>query len=330
MVKARIRSEKLLFLLMVFKIFRTDEVTASVDFDLHRLRLLRELSYRGTISAVAAAMSYSPAAVSQQIAILQREVGTRLIEPEGRRVRLTPQAHVLVAHVEAVLERLEQAEGDMARSRDDVAGTVRVAGFQTAMLTLIPPALTWLREQHPGLRIEVVQEELEVARASLLPHEFDLVIDEVYPGHPRAPLPQLDQQSLIEDPLLLAEADGGPAGRGGLGQYADVPWVMEPPGSPAREWTTAVCREAGFEPDVVYESSDMVIHARLVAAGHAVAFLPGLLRTGTEGARLRRLAPEHHRRVVTTCRAAARDHPAIRAIRDALARAAARLVFTAW
>lgn len=85
-------------------------------FDLHRLRLLRELKHRGTLAAVAAALSYSPSSISQQLSQLEAEVGVRLLEPVGRRVRLTAQAEILVAHTEAVLERLERAEADLATS----------------------------------------------------------------------------------------------------------------------------------------------------------------------------------------------------------------------
>jgi DNA-binding transcriptional LysR family regulator len=124
-------------------------------FDLHRLRLLRELKHRGTLAAVAAALSYSPSSISQQLSQLESEVGVRLLEPVGRRVRLTPRAEILIAHTEAVLERLEQAEADIAASLTDLTGTLRIASFQTAALALVPTALTLLREAHPNLRIHV-------------------------------------------------------------------------------------------------------------------------------------------------------------------------------
>jgi DNA-binding transcriptional LysR family regulator len=98
---------------------------------------------------------------------------------------------------------------------------------------------------------------------------------------------------------------------------------MELPGSPGRQWTVAVCRAAGFEPDVVYESTDMVVHAELVGHGHAVAFLPDLMWVGRSPlVRLRHLSPAHRRAVVTTCRSGARTHPTITAVRDALRHAA--------
>ena len=84
--------------------------------DLRRLRLLRELARRGTITAVAEALSYSPSAVSQQLTALEKETGVRLLEPAGRRVRLTPQADLLVAHTQVLLEDMERAEAELAQS----------------------------------------------------------------------------------------------------------------------------------------------------------------------------------------------------------------------
>jgi DNA-binding transcriptional LysR family regulator len=109
--------------------------------DLHRLRLLRELKHRGTLAAVATALSYSPSTISAQLSQLEREVGVPLLAPAGRRVRLTPEAEILVGHVEAVLERLERAEADIARSRTVLEGDLRIATFQTAAKTLVLPAL---------------------------------------------------------------------------------------------------------------------------------------------------------------------------------------------
>jgi DNA-binding transcriptional LysR family regulator len=118
--------------------------------DLRRLRLLRELRRRGTIAAVAEALSYSPSAVSQQLSTLERETGVTLLEPAGRRVRLTAQAELLVEHADRLLEDMERTEAALARSLEDTVGTLRVASFQTATLTLVPPTVLRLGEEHPG------------------------------------------------------------------------------------------------------------------------------------------------------------------------------------
>ncbi|CAM5343737.1 hypothetical protein SGLAM104S_08713 [Streptomyces glaucescens] len=153
-------------------------------FDLRRLRLLRELKHRGTLAAVAAALSYAPSSVSQQLSQLEAEAGVPLLEPVGRRVRLTEQAEILVAHTEAVLERLERAEADIAASLTDLTGTLRIAAFQTAALALVPTALGLLRARHPQLRVHVTQLEPEQALPALAARDFDLVVAEEYPGNP--------------------------------------------------------------------------------------------------------------------------------------------------
>ena len=146
--------------------------------DLHRLRLLRELRHRGTLAAVAAALSYSPSTISAQLAQLEREVGVPLLVPVGRRVRLTPEAETLVGHVEAILERLEHAEADLARARTVLDGDLRIATFQTAATTLVLPALARLHHDHPGLRVHLSQQEPQRALPALLAHDYDLVLTE--------------------------------------------------------------------------------------------------------------------------------------------------------
>src|ERR687890_1438029 len=99
--------------------------------DLRRLRLLRELHERGTIAAVAEALQFTPSAVSQQLAMLEREAGVRLLERAGRGVRLTDAALVLVGHAEALLGRAAVAEADLAAASGAVAGRARIAGFES-------------------------------------------------------------------------------------------------------------------------------------------------------------------------------------------------------
>lgn len=294
--------------------------------DLHRLRLLRELKHRGTLAAVATALSYSPSAISQQLALLESEVGVPLLEPSGRRVRLTAQAEVLVAHTELLLERLELAEADLAAAAAGRVGTVRVAAFQTVATALIPLALTALDGTHPDLRVEVTQREPDNSVPALVAGEFDVVVAEELPGHP-APRPrEVEVAALCDDPLWLARP-GSPTRRaprvGDLAALREMPWVMEPRGTMARNWSNGVCRDAGFEPDVRFESSDPLLHLRLVETGHALAMLPALVFAGRPPTvRLERLPGDPTRRVVTVVRRGAGGHPAVRAVRTALAAAA--------
>ncbi|MPY58538.1 LysR family transcriptional regulator [Streptomyces spongiae] len=296
-------------------------------FDLHRLRLLRELKHRGTLAAVATALSYAPSSVSQQLSQLEAEVGVPLLEPVGRRVRLTEQAEILVAHTEAVLERLERAEADIATSLTELTGTLRIASFQTAALALVPAALGLLRDQHPHLRVHVTHMEPEKALPALQARDFDLVLAEEYPGNPNPRPAELEEEDLLDDPLHLAlpettgEAHAGPTAA--LRSLADHPWVMEPEGTAARHWAVTLCRNAGVEPDVRFETTDLLLHLRLVEQGHATAFLPDLVWSGQPPTVPLRQLPrgQRTRRVLTVVRRGRSRHPAILACRDALHRA---------
>src|SRR3954468_19392083 len=142
--------------------------------DLRRLRLLRELNERGTIAAVADALQFTPSAVSQQLAQLEREAGVRLLERVGRGVRLTDAALVLVEHADALLERAALAEADLAAASGTVAGRGRMAGFESVLLRIVLPAMAKLAEDAPRLRCEVVESEPEESLPALARGDVDL------------------------------------------------------------------------------------------------------------------------------------------------------------
>jgi DNA-binding transcriptional LysR family regulator len=285
--------------------------------DLRRLRLLRELARRGTIAAVAEALSYSPSAVSQQLATLEKEAGVRLLEPTGRRVRLTPQADLLVAHADVLLADMERAEAALAQSLNQTAGTLRVASFQTAVLALIPPTLSRLARQHPALRVEVTELEPEAALPALAAGGFDLVLGEEYPGFPLPRPRETERQDLLTDELRLIT----PAGwsEKSLPSLASRPFVLEPVGTTARQWATAACRQAGFEPDACYTTTDLQIHLRLVESGLAAALLPDLSgATARPGVTAYRLHGRPSRQIFSTVRSGAARHPRVQAFTTAL------------
>ncbi len=123
--------------------------------DVRRLRLLLELTRRGTITAVAEALDYTPSAVSQQLAALEREAGVPLLERAGRRVALTPAGLVLARYAESVLATLEEASAALAATRSALTGPLRVGAFPSAAHTILPPALVALGRDHPGLELMV-------------------------------------------------------------------------------------------------------------------------------------------------------------------------------
>jgi DNA-binding transcriptional LysR family regulator len=171
-----------------------------------------------------------------------------------------------------------------------ITGELRVASFQTASLALVPDSLTTMREQHPQLRIYVTHGEPEDTIPKLLARDFDLVLAEDYPGgmttHPHG----TDAELLCTDRLRLASITTPPErgasrtapawGVSDLAALRDLPWIMEPPGVPSRQWAVALCHEAGFEPDVRFESSDVLLHVRMVEQKHAAALVPDLVWAG--------------------------------------------------
>ncbi|WP_188672838.1 LysR family transcriptional regulator [Hoyosella rhizosphaerae] len=287
--------------------------------DVHRLNLLRELSIRGTIAEVAAALNYSPSSVSQQLAILEREAGAELLRKSGRRLQLTPQALLLVEHTGELLDCLERAESALAASDTTVSGTVRLAVFQTAALALIPQSLNLMRHRHPNVRIEMVQHEPETALHETWARDFDLVVAEQYPGHAAQHYQGLDRQHLTSDEIRLALPPRGFLDIEDLASAREAPWVMEPHGAASRHWAEQACRQAGFDPDVRFETADLQAHVRLVESGNAVAFLPDLVWVGRQPeARLVTLETSPSRTIFTSQRTASARHPAIMAIREAL------------
>lgn len=293
--------------------------------NLPRLRMLRELHRCGTLAQVAQELSYTPSAVSQQLSLLERETGVQLLEPVGRGVRLTDDALALVAHTEIVLAQLEQAEAELAAAQPDIRGKLRVASFQTAVLTIAPTALTLLAERHPALQVEITQREVARAYSGLLSHEYDVILGEEYPGLPEPIRDGIDRFNLLSDPLRLALPLEGPLAKRPetLADLAHAPWALEPVETPTGAWARAMCRAAGFEPQLRFESPDPLLHAHLVRTGHAVAFIPVLIAAQhLEGTQLIGLPGNPQRMLYTAVRSGRTNHPAIRALRTALAEAA--------
>ncbi len=294
--------------------------------DVRRLVLLRELSIRGTIAAVAEAVNFTPSAVSQQLAALEREAGVPLLRKAGRRLQLTPQAEVLVQAAGHVLDVLEQAQSEVEGSTPTVQGRVRVAVFQSAALALMPNALHAMATGHPDVRIEMVQREPETALHETWIRDFDMVIAEQYPAHAAPRLPGLHREDLTTDAVRLAlpPVDTALAPVTSIADAEALPWVMEPRGTASRHFAEQVCRRHGFEPDVRYETADLQTQIRLVESGNAVSLMPDLMWTGrTTTCRLVELPERPRRTIFTVVRSAGSSSPAVTALRAELERAAA-------
>jgi DNA-binding transcriptional LysR family regulator len=288
--------------------------------DVRRLRVLREFAARGTIAATAEALGYSPPAVSQQLAALERETGAELLERNGRTRRLTPAGRELAARTEAVLRELEAAEAALVRATTSVAGILRAAAFPSAHRALLPPALARLARAHPDLEVHTRELEPEDSIPKLKLGELDLVLAQEYPFGPQTDDPALERTPLREDPIRLAvpaEHDAGDAVD--LAAHPDVPWIAGRQGSFCHAVVLHTCRAAGFEPRITHFTNDFATAYGLVAAGAGFALVPDLAGPPPPGVRIvetRRPVPS--RRIFAAVRAGSSARPAVAACLDAL------------
>jgi len=307
------------FLAVIYKL--------SFMLDVRRLRLLRELHVRGTVTAVAEALAYTPSAVSQQLATLEREAGVPLVERHGRRLRLTDAGRGLVEHADVVIARLELAEAELAEATgNEVAGRVRVAAFQTAASSLVLPLLGTLSAEHPRLRMELVEMEAEEALPLLPRGELDIVIAEEYDYAPRARDPSLSFRDVCLDPLVVVLRTDHPLAAEHpetvrLAALAEEVWASTRTGTAYNDAFVRACRAlGGFDPDVRHRSNDTAVLEQLVAAGEAVALMPSLKRPGhVPGVVVRRVAEGRlDRRIFLAARRGSTGRAALKVVSRAL------------
>ena len=250
--------------------------------DLHRLRLLRELDARRTVSAAAEALGYTTSAVSQQLAVLEREVGTTLFERVGRNLRLTEAGLVLVRHAQTLLDGAEAAEAEVAQvAAGRVAGVVRVSSFQSAFLRIVAPSVRELAEAHPHVRVEASELEVEQGVPALRLQHLDVVVGDEYDDQPRPVHGDLARTDLVRERVRLVLPLDHPLARRRkvpLAELAAQPWAACQPGTGHREMQIRTCRQlGGFEPDLRYASDDFLILLELVRTTGACALLPELV-----------------------------------------------------
>jgi DNA-binding transcriptional LysR family regulator len=301
--------------------------------DLRRLRLLRELNERGTIAAVADALQFTPSAVSQQLAIIEREAGVPLLERDGRGVRLTDAALMLVGHAEALLKRAEVAEADLAAAAGTVGGRGRIAGFQSVAIHLALPAMHTLAREAPRLRCELVEAEPEQALPALALGDVDLVLGDEWQHQPLRLPEGVRREDLLRDQVRLVLPARHTATRGQrhavpIAQLAGEAWATGHAGMGWDEITHRTCRQlGGFNPDVRHRTNDATVSLALVAQGLAVTMLPDLaLGDRDPGVDVRPIAEGPvSRAIFAATRAADASRPSTRALLAAVREAVAAL-----
>jgi DNA-binding transcriptional LysR family regulator len=244
--------------------------------DVKRLRVLREVAAQRSFSAAAQKLGYTQSAVSQQIAALEREAGSTLIERNPRGLRLTDAGEALVRHAEKILARLAEAEAELEAIAGLRAGRLRLATFPTAGATLVPRAIREFSQRHPDVELTLTEGEPHESLPLLKGGELDLVLvddsdvrddDDVELIH------------LLDDPMHLALPADHPLAarqRVRIADLASEPWIHPTSSCPCLGHVRAACSAAGFEPHVAYESDDFQVVQGLVAAGVGVALIPAL------------------------------------------------------
>ncbi|QEV21450.1 LysR family transcriptional regulator [Streptomyces alboniger] len=306
--------------------------------DVRRLHLLRELHRRGTIAAVAEALTFTASAVSQQLGVLEREAGVPLLERSGRRVVLTPAGRSLVAHADAVLNRLEQAVAELAGARDGIGGPLRIGTFPSGGHTIVPAALAELARRHPAL--EPMVREIDSARVSdgLRAGELDVALVHDYDFVPATPDTTVDEVPLLEEPMYLVTCAGSDATTTGttadaargdtlaalLGPRAEVPWITARDGTTGHAMAVRACQAAGFQPRIRHQVNDFRTVLALVAAGQGAGFVPEMAALPSPaGVELTELPL--FRRSKVAFRAGGGAHPAIAAFVAAATTAVGRM-----
>src|SRR5690242_16310774 len=166
---------------------------------LGRLQALCEVASRGTIAAAADALHLTPSAVSQQLSALEREVGEPLVEPNGRSVRLTPVARVLVRRAEEIFAQVESLRSELAEHAGGERADLRIGSLATGISHIVAPACGRLRASAPGIRIEVCEAEAPDAFDALARHDLDLVVSMEAPGAPPPDDPRIARIELAAD-----------------------------------------------------------------------------------------------------------------------------------
>jgi DNA-binding transcriptional LysR family regulator len=311
--------------------FLHDNVQSSYVIDFRRLHALRVVDQLGTITSAATSLHLTPSAVSQQLRQLSTELRVPLLEPDGRRVRLTPAARALLRHADDLAARWEAARGELSSYTKEVGGTLRICGFASVFRSLIIPAALRLHGKHPLLEVRLLEVETSDAYERLLGGDVDIAITLPNLGGPTADDPRFEQRPLLDEPQdLLVPLDHPLAGRAevALREAALADWVLpEPHSCDQHDLVAVACATAGFTPRVAHHAAEWSATFALVAHGFGVCMkprsvpVPAALRVAQVALR----EPTPRRRLLTATRRGSRGQRAIALGLEALTCAAAQI-----
>jgi DNA-binding transcriptional LysR family regulator len=285
--------------------------------DLRRLRLLCEFARRGSIAATAAALGYTPSAVSQQLAALERQAGVPLLDRTARSAELTDAGRRLAARAEDILTLIEAAEAELSAQSDAPSGRVVVTSFPTAAVAFAP-ALAHSLGVHPGLTFVLRQTRPGDGMRQVRAGEVDIALVDDWSGRlPDHAPATLQFFHLRRDPLVLVvppeHAMADPATPVDLPALRAEPWLAAPPGEPSREAVDRLFDLVGGPPPVPWEFEGLHTILSLVARGIGIAAIPALaLEAGDPGVVVREIPDcDLAREVYAVTRAASVRRPSV-------------------
>lgn len=292
--------------------------------------MLRELADHGTVAAVAQVLSMTPSAVSQQLKILQREAGVPLIEPEGRRVRLTDAGQVLVGHADAVLAALDRARSEMDAYRSTPRGTVSVSFFPSGAAMLLAPLV--IRAAERGVHVLGRDIDVPASRAPAQLADFDVVVVHRDERDPASWGPRFEAEELLREPLdVVVPAGHCLAGRGRvrLADLADERWIGVEGGLMVDDVLNSIATLSGVQPLITQRINDFRVVEELVQVGTGIALMPRYVRLTRDLVRLPITDIPVARRVEAVTRTGASTRPAVNAVLEELRAIAADISSTA-
>ncbi|WP_433255001.1 LysR family transcriptional regulator [Streptosporangium sp. CA-135522] len=247
-----------------------------MDIDPRRLRVLHEVARRGGVMRAAEALHLTASAVSQQLALLEREVGLALVDRSQRRVALTPAGRVLAGYAERIEEELTEAKRELTRFAELLAGPVSIAAFPTVIRHLLVPALATLAERHPQVRPRIHELYGPPALQELRLGGIDLAITEQDADEPVPVRASIVSHPLHVDEYRIVAPPSWARIPREAAELGGVPWVAGPPDQASGHALERLAALHGFTPDRAHVIEEFPPALALVAAGHGVAIVPSL------------------------------------------------------
>lgn len=293
--------------------------------DVRRIQALLQVAERGTITAAAEALGYTPSAVSQQLASLEDQLGVPVLARRGRNVVLTDAGRLLLEHGSEALAALERAEAAIAELHGEPTGSVRIGSLASPAASIIPAALRALRDEYPRVEAEVVVHPLDRNVEELRLGSIDIAVEQRFDSAPHQHFDGFETVELLREPMVLLSPASDPVTS--IHDAAELDWVASPASSACGRETRRVAAEAGFALRARYETEEHHATVRIVAAGLAVALAPSLWLMNRPDDVHAVVVPDTWRTIVALTRRASVARPAVDAAIAHLDAAADRFAF---